>query len=73
MKLPDAETAIARVRQRGRGGGHDVPEPVIRRRFEAGFANFERMYKPLVDRWILYDNAGESPTLLGEGGRKEIG
>jgi len=32
---------------------------------------FERIYKPLVDRWVLYDNAGTVPILLDEGGRKE--
>ena len=34
--LPDAETAIARVAERVRQGGHDIPAEVIRRRFTAG-------------------------------------
>ena len=36
LKLPDPDFAIARVRQRVREGGHDVPEGVIRRRFHKG-------------------------------------
>lgn len=71
LKLPDAETAIARVRQRVREGGHDVAAPVIRRRFQSGYRNFETLFRPLVDRWALYDNSGTSPVLLAEGAREE--
>ena len=57
--------AIARVRQRVVEGGHDVPEPVIRRRFHAG-RNFETIYRDLVDEWTVYDNSGNVPVLLAE-------
>jgi predicted ABC-type ATPase len=36
LALPNAETAMARVAERVRQGGHDIPEVVIRRRFTAG-------------------------------------
>ena len=49
LSLPDAEVAIARVAERVRQGGHDIPEDVIRRRFAAGLYNFENAYKPLVN------------------------
>jgi len=62
--LPKVEIAVERVRERVRQGGHDVPEQVIRRRYEAGWKNFNRIYKPLVDHWFLYDNAGRDPILL---------
>ena len=64
LSLPDVDTAIARVAERVRQGGHDIPIPVIRRRFEAGLRNFETVFKPLVDEWLLIDNAGESPALI---------
>lgn len=64
LQLPDAETAIARVAECVRQGGHDIPEPVIRRRFAAGLRNFENAYKSEVDTWAKYDNVGERPTLL---------
>lgn len=64
LKLDSADEAIARVAQRVRQGGHDIPESVIRRRFAAGRANFERLYAPSVDAWALYDNAGPRPVLL---------
>ena len=64
LRLPDAETAIARVAMRVRQGGHDIPEHVIRRRFDAGLRNLKIVYKSEVDTWALYDNAGDEPTLL---------
>jgi predicted ABC-type ATPase len=67
LELPTPEMAVARVRQRVAAGGHNVPEEVIRRRFESGRRNFEYIYKPLVDEWVLYDNSGEEPVRLDEG------
>ena len=64
LSLPDAETAIARVAERVRQGGHDIPEAVIRRRFTAGLRNLEKVYKSAVNTWANYDNVGERPILL---------
>lgn len=66
LKLESPELAIARVRQRVRAGGHDVPNPVILRRFVAGSHNLEVLYKPIVNEWALYDNSGSIPLLLEE-------
>ena len=68
LGLPSPEIAIERVKQRVQDGGHDIPEDVIRRRFEAGRCNFDDIYRPLVNQWSLYDNSGNSPMLLIEGG-----
>ena len=68
LRLSRPEIAIARVKQRVAEGGHDVPEPVIRRRFHAGLRNFQHIYKGLVDKWAVYDNSGDEPVLLEEGG-----
>jgi len=61
------EIALERVRNRVAQGGHNVGEPVIRRRFDKGWNNFHNIYKNLVDAWVLYDNSGESPQLIDEG------
>ena len=45
-----------------------MPEPVVRRRFDAGWRNWERLYKGLVDEWAVYDNSGDTPVLVAEGG-----
>ena len=64
LQLASADEAVARVAQRVRQGGHNIPEAVIRRRFEAGTENFEKLYAPQVDAWALYDNAGSEPVLI---------
>ena len=71
LQLDCPETAIARVAERVRQGGHDVPEAVIRRRFQAGKKNFDLLYRDLVDDWILYDNSGERPRLIDSSARHE--
>lgn len=64
LSLPSADMAIARVAERVRQGGHDIPEPVIRRRFLSGRENFARHYRDADDAWALYDNSGNEPKLL---------
>lgn len=64
LRLSDVETAIARVAERVRQGGHDIPERVIRRRFVAGWSNFQKHYRQIVDDWALYDNIGAEPVIL---------
>jgi len=66
LKLPSVEMAVERVAARVAQGGHNIPEEVIRRRFGHGWSNFEHLYRPLVDVWQVFDNAGEEPVLLEE-------
>jgi predicted ABC-type ATPase len=66
--LPSADVAVERVQERVVEGGHDVPEPVIRRRYEAGLKNFFHIYYPLAATWRFYDNSsGVSPRLIASG------
>jgi predicted ABC-type ATPase len=67
LSLPSAENAIARVAERVRQGGHDIPVEVICRRFASGLKNFQEKYRQLVDAWALYDNSAESPVLMDWG------
>lgn len=64
LSLVNAETAIARVAERVRQGGHNIPETVIRRRFAAGLKHFHDHYRAAVDDWALYDNSGNVPVML---------
>ncbi len=64
LQLASADEAVARVAQRVKQGGHNIPEEVIRRRFAAGKDNIEKLYAPRVDAWALYDNAGSVPVLI---------
>lgn len=69
LKLKSPELAIVRVSQRVKQGGHRIPEHVIRRRYEAGLRNLELLYKPIVDKYAVYDSSGQRPILLTEGGK----
>lgn len=64
LSLPSADMAVQRVAERVRQGGHNIPENTIRRRYEAGQRLLTEVYQPLVDQWVLYDNAGEEPVLM---------
>jgi predicted ABC-type ATPase len=70
--LPSAEVAIARVAERVRRGGHDVPETTIRRRYHAGWANFCELYQPLADSWQVIDNSvvGKPRVIAAGQGRR---
>jgi predicted ABC-type ATPase len=67
LSLPSPELAIARVKLRVQQGGHNIPEPVIRRRFEAGLHNLTQHYRFAVDGWVLYDTGEFEPILLDSG------
>jgi hypothetical protein len=54
-------------------GGHNIPEDVIRRRYDAGWRNFQGFYRELADAWVVFDNAGEKPVLIDSGGNYENG
>jgi len=62
--LPSADMAVARVANRVRQGGHNIPETDIRRRFESGLRNLFHLYRPLLDSWWLYDASGLHPAVI---------
>jgi predicted ABC-type ATPase len=71
--LPSPDLAVARVRRRVEAGGHDVPEPVIRRRFWKSLVNFDRLYRPVATTWRLYDGSvlGGRPLIAHGTGASE--
>ena len=69
LHLEDVKIAIERIRVRVRQGGHGIQEDVVRRRYEAGWRNFQQTYRKLVDTWVVYDNSGETPVLVDSGGK----
>ncbi|MDY6973945.1 MAG: zeta toxin family protein [Thermodesulfobacteriota bacterium] len=66
LKLASVEVCIERVKLRVAQGGHNVPEQDIRRRFERSWDNFNTLYKPLADSWIIFDTSGNMPVILDE-------
>ena len=70
--LPTPDFAVDRVADRVKMGGHDVPEPTIRRRYSAGLRNFFQLYQTLAATWQVYDNSAPSGMRLIAAGRRAI-
>jgi len=64
--IPDLDLTRARVKQRVRKGGHDIPDDVQLRRFGKGLRLLLEHYRPLLNYWRLFDNAGQNPQLVAE-------
>lgn len=64
--IPSPDLALARIKGRVADGGHNVPAVDVRRRFRRGIHNLFTLYRPLVDSWLLFDNAGPTPRLIAE-------
>jgi predicted ABC-type ATPase len=63
--LSDARLAYRRVRHRVKLGGHDIPQKTITRRFYRSLSNFFKLYQPLADEWIVFDNStGKTATAI---------
>ncbi len=60
--IPDAAFSKRRVRERVEHGGHDIPDNTIYRRFPRIMNNFLKIYIPLCDRIICYDNSRPNPV-----------
>jgi len=66
--LASPELALARVADRVRQGGHNVPRATVERRYHAGLRNFFHLYRTMATNWRLYDNsAGRFPRLVAIG------
>jgi predicted ABC-type ATPase len=62
--LESAELAVNRVAKRVASGGHNIPEDIIRRRYERGRRNFVELYLPLADCFQTYDNSSNNTSLV---------
>jgi predicted ABC-type ATPase len=62
--LNGPELHLARVRARVAKGGHDIPEPRIRERYDASRLNLIRLLQRLSELWV-YDNSKEADPDAG--------
>lgn len=63
------EICLERIARRVAGGGHDVAEAVVRRRFHRSLANLPA-YTAVADAWRIYEASGPEPRLAAEGRRE---
>lgn len=64
LKLDSSQLALKRVAARVKQGGHSVLRDDVVRRFGRSWSNFQHIYRPLADKWSVYDNSGDFPLLL---------
>jgi len=69
--LNSPELAIERVKTRVISGGHNIPEDIIRRRYNAGINNLSRLYLPISDYWMIIDNSEPPFQIIAEGFKTE--
>jgi predicted ABC-type ATPase len=62
--LPAVEVALSRVRERVSGGGHGIPEQIVRRRFDRSIRNFLTLYLKVADSWTLFNNSSKMPSVI---------
>ena len=68
----NAELALERVRDRVLKGGHNVPEAVVRRRYDRSLRNILTNSRAFADSWTLFDNSGDSPMILASATQGEL-
>ena len=66
FSVRDPEICLQRIARRVAEGGHDVPEPVVRRRFHRSHDNLAS-YCAAADLWRIYEISGPRPCLAAEG------
>ena len=69
LRLPSAEASILRVAHRVAEGGHGIPEATLRRRFPLSLEYLETVYKPLVDRWEVWESGESGSEMIDWGPR----
>lgn len=67
--LDSVELAKRRVARRVSLGGHNIPLPVIERRYKAGIKNLFELFMNEVDVWVLYDNSNNRGERVAFGGK----
>ena len=70
---PTVGLALSRVKERVSGGGHNIPDATVERRYTRSIQNFLRHYRELADSWMLFDNSGTVPTVIAEENQGKLG
>ena len=69
--LNSPELAIQRVTERVAKGGHNIPTPIIKRRYVAGINNLFQLFMNEVDYWTIYDNSEYPAVQVASGGKDD--
>jgi predicted ABC-type ATPase len=69
--LNSPDLALQRIAERVAKGGHNIPEPIVRRRYVAGICNLFRLFMSEVDSWEIYDNSRYPAVQIARGGKDD--
>ncbi len=69
--VDSSDVCVARVAERVRKGGHNVPEDDIRRRYRRSIVNFWTIYRELADNWVVLYNGGSRIQDVAMGSRQQ--
>ena len=64
--MQNVELAIERVKARVSEGGHNIEVDVIKRRYLRGIENLFKIYLPIFDEILIFDNSAGKPELIAE-------
>lgn len=70
--LNSPDLSRLRVNQRVSEGGHNIPTEVIRRRYRLGISNLFRLFLPVIDEWVIYDNSQNPRICIASGVRQSM-
>jgi predicted ABC-type ATPase len=71
--LNNVDLAKERVKIRVKEGGHDIPEDVIERRYFRGIENLFKIYIPVADTTLIFDNSfGNHEMIASKNKNSEI-
>ena len=69
--LNSPDLALQRIAERVAKGGHNIPEPIVRRRYVTGINNLFRLFMSEVDSWEIYDNSKYPAIQIARGGKDD--
>lgn len=65
--LNSVELALARIKDRVKKGGHDIPKDVVIRRYERSLENLVNLFMPICDKWSIFDNSSDRMNIIAKG------
>lgn len=64
--------ALARIADRAKKGGHDIPKDVVERRFERSLFNLVNLFIPMSEEWSIFDNSSDRMNLIANGNGTKV-
>ena len=64
--------ALARIADRVKKGGHDIPKEVVKRRYERSLFNLVNLFIPMSEEWLIFDNSSETMNLVANGNSAKV-